>query len=142
MSEYIPAKLRRQVVDRDRNRCAYCQTSEINSGIPLSVDHVFPVAQGGQTVLDNICLACRTCNEAKGKRTDGIDPLSGGRFLLFDPIREGWDEHFVWGADGVEVRGKTAIGRVTVEVLRMNNPVIRAARRRWVLSGWHPPDRL
>ncbi len=139
MSEYISAKLRSQVAERDGDRCAYCQTSEANSGIPLSIDHVLPVAKGGQTTLDNICLACRTCNEAKGKRIGGVDPLSGQDCPLFNPIKEPWDQHFAWSAEGIDVEGKTAVGRATVEALRINNP-IRAARRRWVLSGWHPPS--
>lgn len=140
MSEYIPAKLRGQVSERDGDRCAYCQTSEANSGIPLSIDHVVPVSKGGQTNFNNICLACRTCNEAKGKRTTGTDPLSGQEVSLFNPIQEDWDDHFSWNAEGVEVDGKTSTGRTTVEALRMNNPIIRAAHRRWVLSGWHPPS--
>jgi hypothetical protein len=23
--------------------------------------------------------------------------------------------------------------------LRMNNPIVERARRRWVVAGWHPP---
>ncbi len=38
------------------------------------------------------------------------------------------------------VKGLTIIGSATIVCLRMNNPVILVARRRWTISGWHPPD--
>ncbi|MBD2413545.1 hypothetical protein H6H01_23040 [Nostoc calcicola FACHB-3891] len=34
-------------------------------------------------------------------------------------------------------KGLTTIGRATIVCLRMNNPVIVVARRRWTISGWH-----
>ncbi|MTJ15135.1 hypothetical protein FJR11_21690 [Anabaena sp. UHCC 0187] len=40
--------------------------------------------------------------------------------------------------DGTRVESITAIGRATITRLRMNNPVIIFARKRWVISGWHP----
>jgi len=140
MSEYITADLRRQVAARDRY--AYCQTSEANSGIPMTIDHIIPIAVGGPTTLDNLCLACRSCNEAKGKRTIAVDFLSGQDCALFKPLEQNWNDHFTWSPDGVEIEAKTPIGRATIAALRMNNPVICAARRRWVLSGWHPPKDL
>ncbi len=33
----------------------------------------------------------------------------------------------------------TAVGRVTIIGLNINNAVIMKARRRWVSVGWHPP---
>ena len=36
--------------------------------------------------------------------------------------------------------GLTAIGRATVEALKMNNEFIVPARRHWVEAGWHPPQ--
>jgi hypothetical protein len=46
----------------------------------------------------------------------------------------------VWNPDGTKVEGLTTIGRATIVRLRMNNQVIVVARRRWVISGWHPPS--
>jgi hypothetical protein len=51
-----------------------------------------------------------------------------------------WSEHFTWNYDSTKVEGLTTIGRATIVCLRMNNPVIIVARRRWTMSGWHPPD--
>ena len=86
MSVYISVELRRQVAARDRNRCTYCQTSEVNSGLPMTIDHIIPIAQGGSTTLQNLCLACRRCNETKSKRTSAVDPVSGEICPLFNPL--------------------------------------------------------
>jgi 5-methylcytosine-specific restriction endonuclease McrA len=58
---------RRNIFARDNNQCQYCgrrfPTTE------LSLDHVTPRSQGGQTTWDNIVCACVACNVRKGGRT-------------------------------------------------------------------------
>ena len=135
----VSQALRNQIEEADRHRCCYCQTSEANSGIPMTLDHIKPVSKGGETSFGNVCLACRTCNEFKGDQTEAIDSLTGESVPLFNPRAQKWADHFEWSADGARVEGLTAIGRVTALVLRMNNLTIVAARSRWAGSGWHPP---
>jgi hypothetical protein len=139
MSAYISASLREQVRQTDRAQCCYCQTQEANSGIPLSFDHILPRSKGGETTFDNLCLACRACNEFKSNSTEGINLLTGVNVVLFNPRSQKWSDHFEWSEDGTKVEGKTSTGRATVVTLRMNHTAIVAARRRWALSGWHPP---
>lgn len=136
----VSESLRRATWRADKGRCAYCLTSEVNSGIPLTIDHIRPVSKGGETVPENLCLACRTCNEFKSDQMSALDPLTGQEEPLFHPRTQRWDEHFRWSPDGTQVEGLTAIGRATVLVLRMNRPPIVSARRRWVWGGWHPPE--
>ncbi|MBI4782392.1 MAG: HNH endonuclease [Oscillatoriophycideae cyanobacterium NC_groundwater_1537_Pr4_S-0.65um_50_18] len=135
----IPQKLRDQVEEADRHCCCYCQTSEVNSGIPMTCDHIVPLSKGGANSFENVCLACRTCNEFKSDLTTATDPLTDESVPLFDPRKQKWSDHFEWSADGIRVQGLTTTGRAMVLALRMNNPVIVAARSRWVASGWHPP---
>ena len=142
MSTYIPESLKKQITDNDKSRCCYCLTSEANSGIPMTYDHIQPVSQGGNTTFENLCLACRSCNEFKSDATESIDPLTGENVPLFHPRKQKWTDHFVWIADGTKVEGITTVGRATIIKLRMNNPVIIVARKRWVISGWHPPNDL
>ncbi len=58
---------RRNIFARDSNRCQYCglkfPTSE------LSLDHVVPRSQNGQSTWDNVVCACIECNIKKGGRT-------------------------------------------------------------------------
>ncbi|BAZ00963.1 HNH endonuclease [Tolypothrix tenuis PCC 7101] len=140
MSKYIPESLRNQIAISDKRRCCYCLTSEANSGIPMTHDHIHPRSRGGETTFENLCLACRSCNEFKADLTEAIDPVTGKITPLFNPRIQIWSDHFHWSSDATKVEGLTNIGRATVICLRMNNPVIVAARRRWTTSGWHPPD--
>lgn len=58
---------RRNIFARDRNLCQYCghhfPTSE------LSLDHVNPRSQGGESSWTNLVCACTRCNAKKGGRT-------------------------------------------------------------------------
>ena len=139
MALYIAKELREQIRTADNGRCAYCQTSEANSGIPLTHDHIQPRAKGGQTTFENLCQACRPCNEHKSDLTEAIDPSTGETVPLFNPRLQRWSDHFEWSADGIQIIGLTMIGRATVIALQMNNVTIVPARRRWAEAGWHPP---
>lgn len=139
MAVYVPESIKALITNSDRNCCCYCLTTEANSGIAMTYDHIQPVSKGGETSFDNVCLACRSCNEFKSNSIEATDPLTGESFTLFNPRKQKWSDHFAWSIDGTRVEGKTAIGRATVVGLRMNNTVIVAARKRWVISGWHPP---
>ena len=139
MSTYLSDALRHQLVEADDHRCAYCQTTEANTGQPMVVDHIIPEAQGGQTDFTNLCFSCRCCNEFKGPTTRLQDPLTGETVPLFHPRQHQWTDHFAWEAVGSRLIALTAIARATIIALNINNEVIVAARRRWVSVGWHPP---
>ncbi len=140
MSTYLSEALRQHLVDADDHRCAYCQTTQANTGQPMVVDHLIPEAQGGQTEFDNLCFACRRCNKFKGATTRAPDPLTGEFAPLYHPRQHQWADHFSWDAAGIRLLGLTPIGRSTIVVLNINNEVAVAARRRWVSVGWHPPE--
>jgi hypothetical protein len=106
----------------------------------MTVEHVVPQVQGSVTTFDNLCVACRRCNECKGSATTARDPLTGDAVPLFHPRTQRWSEHFAWDAPGTHLPGLTRVGRATVLSLNMNNAVIVVARRRWVSVGWHPPE--
>ncbi|MEI6064085.1 MAG: HNH endonuclease [Pseudanabaena sp. ELA748] len=140
MSVYISQNLRSQIESIDRKRCCYCLTTEANSGMPMTINHIQPTSKGGLNTLENLCLACRTCNEYKSGTTEAIAPLTSQRSSLFNPRQQNWKEHFQWSNDASHIEGLTAIGRATVITLRMNNPAIVATRKRWFSIGWHPPE--
>jgi hypothetical protein len=140
MSTYLSVDIQIRLEDADDHRCAYCQTSEVNTGQPMTVDHILPRAQGGISAFDNLCFACRRCNEFKAGNTHREDPFSGEHVPLFHPRQDNWDDHFTWNESGVLLIGLTSIGRATIVALNINNPIIVAARRRWVSVGWHPPN--
>ena len=108
-------------------------------GIPMVVEHIRPLATGGTSEADNLCLSCYRCNEFKGPRQEWPDPYDGQLASLFHPWQQQWNDHFAWEDDGVTVAGLTSTGRTTVDLLRFNNEWIVQARRIWMLVGLQPP---
>lgn len=136
---HIPNYLREQIVERASGRCEYCQTQQVIV-VSMEIDHIVPEAAGGETKLDNLCLACVGCNGFKLAFQTGIDPETNEETSLFNPRVQDWNDHFRWSEDGLRVVGLTAIGRATIMRLRMNRQGVAASRRRWVEAGWHPPS--
>lgn len=107
----------------------------------LEIEHILPLAKGGDSDEDNLWLACPICNKYKGSQTEAIDPQTGTLFPLFNPRQQIWHEHFAWSVDGLTVLGKTAVGRATVSALHLSNDLnALLVRSYWVQAGWHPPQ--
>jgi hypothetical protein len=124
----ISVELRRKLRDQFGDCCAYCRSAAALIAINLEVEHIQPRVAGGLSSLDNLCLACPSCNRYKGSRQTAIDPESGEAVLLFHPQKQVWMEHFGWISDASQIAGKTAIGRATVEALQMNRSVLTSVR--------------
>jgi len=105
----------------------------------MVVDHIIPLVAGGVSTIENLCLACYRCNEFKGARLASTDPLGGEMVPLFNPHSESWPDHFSWSEDGLQIVGRTATGRATVDALRLNSDRLVRARRLWQIVGVHPP---
>jgi len=133
---YISAQLRRFVSSRSGVRCEYCQLSQAGQEATFHIDHITPVAFGGETVADNLALACVSCSLRKGARQVAIDPETQTEVRLFNPRSDAWSEHFEWNE--VSVVGLTPTGRATVETLTLNRPFILAIRREESALGRHP----
>ncbi len=139
-STYISASLRKKIAEDAGFRCGYCLTAQEFTAMPMHIEHIIPLAANGETVEDNLWLACPLCNGYKATKIGGIDVQSGQEVPLFNPRHQLWQEHFQWDSGGVKIVGITPIGRVTVVALNLNNEHFMRARRRWVLAGWHPPS--
>ncbi len=55
------------LVGRDRCICQYCGVQGTTER--LTLDHVLPRAQGGQTTWENVVACCFVCNQRKANRT-------------------------------------------------------------------------
>src|SRR5438876_7817803 len=66
--------------------------------------------------------------------------LAFRRVRLFHPHQQRWSAHFAWSPDGTRLLGRTATGRATISLLRMNNELIMALRQLWVTLRLHPRD--
>ena len=132
-SSHLPVFLRKLVIRRAGNRCEYCRLSQKGQEATFHVDHIRPVAAGGGPVAENLALACVSCSLRKGARQVCIDPETGAEVKIFDPRRDDWFQHFEW--NDVRIKGRTAIGRATVEILSLNRTLILAIRREEILAG-------
>ena len=139
----VSAFSRHVVRERAQLRCEYCHADERWQFIRFTIDHVLPLSAGGSDGADNLALACRNCNERRGNRSEGRDPVTGHIVPIFNPRQEKWPVHFVWDRTKVRVIGHTPTGRATIELLDLNDDrhdsaVIRI-RQRDVADGYHPP---
>jgi len=123
-------EVRDAVVARAGGRCEYCHLPTRGQVATFPIDHVLPRNSGGETILDNLALACPHCNAHKWAHTSDIDPLSGASVPLFHPRRQSWPDHFQWSVQEVGVlEGKTPCGRATIAQLQINDPDMVAIRQ-------------
>jgi hypothetical protein len=112
------------VFDRDflllraEHRCEYCHIPADQLPIGLQVDHVIARQHGGGDEPFNLAMSCANCNEYKGPNLSSVDPSTGQIVRLFNPRQDRWAVHFEM--DGERIRGKTPMGRATVNLLNMN----------------------
>lgn len=110
--------LEEEVWRRARNRCEYCHFPEELALTPFQIDHIIAEKHGGTTELSNLALACFYCNNYKGPNIAGLDRMTSEIVRLFNPRIDIWSDHFRW--NGAVLTGKTAIARVTLQVLNIN----------------------
>jgi 5-methylcytosine-specific restriction endonuclease McrA len=91
---YIPQALRQQAYQIFGERCAYCLSPEWIIGTAFTIDHIIPESLGGQTIAENLCLACFACNAIKGTQISALDPQTKQLVPLFHPYQQDWFEHF------------------------------------------------
>lgn len=74
-------KLRQHVLDRDGWRCTYC--GKPLEGADATVDHIIPVAAGGDTLppMHGLLSACRSCNSSRQDRILTRMPWFNSRWL-------------------------------------------------------------
>jgi hypothetical protein len=105
----------------------------------LEIEHLLPTSLGGGDERANLWLSCHKCNKLRSNRVTGTDPLTQQEVALFNPRSDDWKQHFAWQSGGLDIVGRTAIGRATVAVLRLNDSYHQPARSLWIMAGIYPP---
>ena len=70
---------RKSIFARDDHTCQYCGARLV----PLTLDHVIPRHQGGETAWENLVCCCASCNNKKANRA----PRQAGMKLRQQPRR-------------------------------------------------------
>ena len=111
MSDYLSKALRTTVATRANGCCEYCRSQARFATQSFAIDHI-----------------------------DAPDPVSRQQVALYHPRQQVWDEHFAWSKDFLLIIGITAVGRATVEALRLNREPLVNLRRALYGIGEHPPE--
>jgi 5-methylcytosine-specific restriction endonuclease McrA len=80
---------RANLYKRDTHTCQYC--GKRPGTAELTIDHVLPRAQGGQSTWTNCVVACVKCNFRKANRT----PEQAGIALRTKPVKPDWSPKLV-----------------------------------------------
>lgn len=133
-------KLKELVFLRAKGLCEYCKSPANISSQAFVVEHIIPKSKGGQTIAENLALSCQGCNNHKYTKTSEIDPITNEETDLFHPREQAWIDNFSWSDDVLEILGTTAVGRVTIDVLKLNRQELQNLRALLAEVGKHPPD--
>lgn len=136
---YIPENLRRLVRQRANGYCEYCLLDETVTQISHEIDHIIAEKHRGTTVESNLTYACFDCNRHKGTDYGSFDPETEEHTMLFNPRMDRWNDHF--RLNGGIIEPLTATGRVTVFLMRFNDPSRVAERAVLIAANLYPPQR-
>ncbi len=139
MAKSISVKTKLFIRERAKHCCEYCKSPDSFSTELFSCEHILPRSKNGSNSIDNLAFACIGCNIFKSDKIQGIDPVSRTIFPLFNPRAMEWETHFIWNNTFQLMIGKTAIGRATIETLKLNRPPLQNLRKALVAVGVHPP---
>ena len=133
----FPVALRTAVREFAQDCCEYCPLPQSAALHRHEPDHSVPRQHGGATVLGNLALTCMRCNRCKGPNVGSFDPQSGLLTAFFNPRSQMWEDHFRY-EKGFH-HPLTPEARVTVRILRMNEPKRVVDRHRLKLAGLYIP---
>jgi hypothetical protein len=108
-------------------KCEYCK--KLLTDTHFEFDHIWPRSRGGLTVVDNLAVSCRRCNENKRNHVEWIDPVTGSTYTIFNPHTMQWEDHFKQARN--EIIGASPIGRATASILFHNTPQYLPPDLRW-----------
>ncbi|HEX8358891.1 MAG TPA: HNH endonuclease signature motif containing protein [Longimicrobium sp.] len=137
-STYIPAELRRLVVERAESTCEYCLIAEVDTFFGCEVDHIISEKHGGATEEGNLGLACLVCNRKKGSDVGSMVPGSGRFVRFFNPRSDHWADHFSFNEDAFAITPSGDVGVVTEQILRFNDPERILERKALYEVGRYP----
>lgn len=137
MSEYVPAELRRLIPECAGHRCEYCLLHGDDAFLPHEPDHIIALKHRGETSEGNLAWTCFVGNRGKGSDMASVDETTREIVRLFHPRTDSWDDHLELMKDG-SLSARTAVGRVTISLLKLNRPQLLAIRALLAKSSRKP----
>jgi 5-methylcytosine-specific restriction endonuclease McrA len=119
MPETISTALRQLVFERAEGRCEYCLLPQAMTAHKHEPDHIVPRQHDGETIVENLALACARCNRYKGYNVGSFDSETGDLVPFYNPRTQEWSAHF--RLEGATIQPLTPAGRVTAKMLHLND---------------------
>ncbi len=66
LATVVPVSRLEDLIERDGPACVWCGREMWRRD--LTLEHILPRSRGGHTVPENLVVACRSCNRARGSR--------------------------------------------------------------------------
>jgi len=101
----IPQSIRFEVFKRDSFKCQYCGRSAPD--VLLHIDHIHPVAKGGDNDISNLITACIDCNIGKGCKVISDDSIIKKQKKQLDELsarREQLEAMLEWRQELIEYK--------------------------------------
>ncbi|HEX3357730.1 MAG TPA: HNH endonuclease signature motif containing protein [Tepidisphaeraceae bacterium] len=136
MSSYIPASLRRLVIERAHSFCEYCLIQEQDTFLGCQIEHIISQKYGGLTAEGNLALSCVFCNRFKGRDIAALSEKTATLCRLFNPRIDRWSDHFELVK--TRINGRTEIGEATAKLLNFNHPDRLLEREILIEIGRYP----
>ena len=129
----MDAAVREFVRLRAGERCEYCLLPDVSDEWPFHVEHVIAKQHGGGGEVENLCWSCSRCNYYKGPNIASVDRQTAQLTPLYNPRKQTWKVHFALRKS--RIVGLTAVGRITVRLLHMNETQRLELRRDLIVRG-------
>jgi len=136
MSNPIPARLRRLVIQRSHGICEYCLIHQDDAYFTFHIDHIISRKHRGTTQAANLALSCLRCNVAKGTDPGAFVGHPPHLVRLYHPRLDTWNGHF--RLIGARIRPLTDIGEATILLLDLNGPDRLLLRKALIQSRRYP----
>lgn len=107
-------------------------------GATFHIEHVIPRVREGANDLNDLGLACPSCNLHKADRVSAALGHGSVAIALFHPRTDVWSDHFEW--DDYQLIGKTDVGLITIRLLDLNHKRRIKIRQSEQMFGLFPPQ--
>ena len=77
----LGCEIREYLLEKWGRKCIYCNAKNI----PLQIDHIVPRSLGGSNRVDNLTLACKSCNQKKGNLPLEVFAPKQAEYILKKP---------------------------------------------------------
>lgn len=92
-TRFVPAYVKMKILTKQGGTCASCPKKT-----ELTVDHILPISEGGNSSEENLQVLCWTCHSKKNRERYSIfnSPISiHARNKAFSRCKQKWKESFI-----------------------------------------------